>query len=660
MFNAPWPLARGVAGSGTGEQQELSRAEPPSPRTMPPSPVFPAADLLPAIPLTRTVSPRRKPVPSYLPDTTGSSPLDLSRAGSPDSRPPSRLSLGGFEALLARRAEEARSVGDEEGRVVWSPRADLGLDPGGVAAREARRRWDEQHLGSTIEQDVADFRPPHARSQAASPGRLAPFPPAEHVHVSPRGTRARVRQTTVEDLSEPPSPATASYPRTSSRAQSAWSSRHRRFVSVDDGADAYVRAQRAGPQLRRGSKRLSEVPSFAGDAHAGADEPYLSERARLDSIASTSAAAGSQRRPSTRIAGRLLSQPSTATSRSVLRRGDARFGGGSGKKTRAVSEGGDGSGDGSGDGGATGAGRFDVVVLDPRGEKEVAGAPGGGWECLKTETTCRPERMDWSRCDFAGRFPRLLYVRARVSRGRFAARWLTSVVAQLLYPLAVFAHVPATLFLDFALIYVLCQLALYPSIPSPTSRNIAVRALVSVPSIEPSTGWWVAVAVYSACTAAWFFGVLLYKEIGRDYYKRWKSGDRSVAIEKVYGGAACVVDLFDARLSLPCLGLTSADMPLRPQFVQSRVPALVQPLLLLLAHPPRAIRPLEHDCAGRRGNDLARRCHRICGMVPPELADRPARPAPRRPHRGRLPALQHDGVRHVDRHNRPRLVLLRR
>lgn len=59
-----------------------------------------------------------------------------------------------------------------------------------------------------------------------------------------------------------------------------------------------------------------------------------------------------------------------------------------------------------------------------------------------------------------------------------------------------------------------------------------------MPDIEPSTGWWVAVAVYAASTAAWFFGVLLWKELGRDYYSRWKSADRSVEIEKVYAGAA--------------------------------------------------------------------------------------------------------------------------
>ncbi|GAA5849594.1 hypothetical protein JCM9279_007281 [Rhodotorula babjevae] len=512
MFNAPvaLPLAPAGAGAGASEDPYAQRSSSPlseaSPQMsdfpIPPSHASPSGGLLPPIPTTRAISSRRKPAPLYLgPDGAVSSPVEFSRAGSPSSVDASRLSVGGFEALLARRAGEGRAVGNEdEGRVVWSPRADLGLDREGVEARETRRRWDEQRLPSTASQVAEQYRA--SQFQHPSPGRLAPFPPAEHVHVSPRGTRARVRQTTVEDLSEPPSPqATTS---ATPRSQSVWSSRHRRYVSVEDGADAYVRAQRAGPQLRRGSKRLSEVPSVGPLADDGELEQDRLEAARVVSAGSATAPA-SQRRPSTGIVGRLFPQPSVTSSKSVLRRGDARFGSSGARKTRARSEGG------------APRDRFEVVVLDPR-EKEspLAAAGDGDWERLRTETMCRPERMDWSMCDFAGRFPRLLY---------------------LFYPIIVFAHVPATLFLDFVLLYVLCQLARYPSVPSPTSRNIAARALVGVPDIEPSTGWWVAVAVYAASTAAWFFGVLLWKELGRDYYSRWKSGDRSVEIEKVYAGA---------------------------------------------------------------------------------------------------------------------------
>ncbi|KPV71534.1 uncharacterized protein RHOBADRAFT_50421 [Rhodotorula graminis WP1] len=509
MFNAPAAIVLG--GAGASEDQYALRPGPPSSETspqmsdfpVPPSHASPSSGLLPPIPMTRSTSSRRKPVPSYFgPGAAVASPAELSRVDSPTSGDPSRLSVGGFEALVARRANEGRAVeGDEEGRVVWSPRADLGLDREGVEAREMRRRWDEQRLVSAPAPSADVHRAPQFLHP--SPGRLAPFPPAEHVHVSPRGTRARVRQTTVEDLSsEPPSPQAANT--ATPRAQSVWSSRHRRYVSTEDGADAYVRAQRAGPQLRRGSKRLSEVPSVRALANDGEDEHGGGgEVARVVSVGSPTAPT-SQRRPSTGAVGRLFPQPSVTSTKSVLRRGDARFGSAA-RNSRARSEGG------------APRERFEVVVLDPREKESPDVAGDGDWERLRTETLCRPERMDWSMCDFAGRFPRLLF---------------------LLYPIAVFAHVPVTLFLDFVLLYVLCQLARYPSVPSPTSRNIAARALVGVPDIEPSTGWWVAVGVYGACTAAWFFGVLVWKELGRDYYSRWKSGDRSVEIEKVYAGAA--------------------------------------------------------------------------------------------------------------------------
>jgi len=419
MFNAPSILPLGVAGAGAGatEDQYALRAGPPSSETspqmsdfpIPPSHVGPGGALLPPIPMTRATSSRRKPVPSYPgPDADMSSPVDFSRAGSPASGDLSRLSVGGFEALLARRAGEGRALeGDEDGRVVWSPRADLGLDREGVEARETRRRWDEQRIPSTSSQVAEQYRA--SQFQHPSPGRLAPFPPAEHVHVSPRGTRARVRQTTVEDLSEPPSPQATSS--ATPRAQSVWSSRHRRFVSVEDGADAYVRAQRAGPQLRRGSKRLSEVPSVEAQADDVELEQDRLEAARVLSAGSASGPA-SQRRPSAGIVGRLFPQPSVTSSKSVLRRGDARFGSGA-RKTRARSEGG------------APRERFEVVVLDPREKESPLAAGDGDWERLRTETLCRPERMDWSMCDFAGRFPRLLYVRPSLSPSVF----LSSLIA---------------------------------------------------------------------------------------------------------------------------------------------------------------------------------------------------------------------------------------
>ncbi|BGP51182.1 hypothetical protein JCM10450v2_007111 [Rhodotorula kratochvilovae] len=512
MFNAPLPPLplEAAYDEGEGEDLHVSHLSPSSAETSPHTAAFPAppshayshGELLPPAPLSPSPrSPQRKPVPTYLPEIASSTPISLSRTASPspegDLRDGGRLSVGGFEALLARRAETGHGVEeDPDGHVVWSPRMQLGLDPEGVEAREARRRWDQQRLRAEVEeQELGDL----SASHPATPPRrtLAPHPPAEHILVSPRGTRARVRQLTVEDLS---SPAQGASPR-SPRSITGWlrghgPGAHRRFLSVDDGADADVRAVHAGPQLRRGSKRLSELSSVSASI-ADVDEKYRRE------AATPGGAEASQRRSPTG-SGRHASLHSTPSSRSVLRRGESRYGAG-GRKTRTRSE------------GKVAKDQFEVVVLDPRETEPIDLATDGDWERVRTETTCRPERMDWSMCDFEGGFPRLLH---------------------LLYPFAIFAHIPATLFLDYNLVYLLCQLARYPAVPSPTSRNIAMRALVDVPDIRASTGWWVAVATYAACTAAWFFGVFLWKELGREFFVRWKRGDRSVEIEKVYAGAA--------------------------------------------------------------------------------------------------------------------------
>ncbi|GAA6052932.1 hypothetical protein JCM3770_006740 [Rhodotorula araucariae] len=497
MFNSPLPPLPSEAARDEAQGEHL---HVPYPILVPASHTYSHGELhqpAPASPYPR--SPQRKPVPDYLPEVACSTPLSISPMASP-SPDGGRLSVGRFEALLARQADAGPALEDDEGGVVWSPRMQLGLDVDGVDAREARRRWDEQPRRAE-EQDLGVLRP----SPPSTPPRhkLAVHTPAEHIFVSPRGTRARIRQTSVQGLAPPTQAPSPHQPRSIVDWLRGNGTRgHGRLLSVDDDADADVRAVHAGPQLRRGSKRLSELSSCdvsendAYDTDAG-------ESARGAAAASDPTEASQRRSPTE--AGLHPSVHSSPSSRSVLRRGESRYGAG-GRKARSRPE------------DKVGNDQFEVVVLDPR-EKEAVHQPAADcdWQRLRTTITCRPERMDWSMCDFEGRFPRLVH---------------------LLYPFVVFAHIPATLFLDYNLLYILCQLALFPAVPSPTSRNIAMRALVDVPNIRPSTGWWVAVAIYASCTAAWFFGICLWKELGRECYARWKRSNRNVEIEKVYAGAA--------------------------------------------------------------------------------------------------------------------------
>ncbi|GAA5995328.1 uncharacterized protein JCM10292_005105 [Rhodotorula paludigena] len=553
MFNAPLPaLPSSMNPSDEGDLRRPS-TPPNAARTL----VFPSpphSGLLPALPASSPSlpaprsprSPRRKPVPQLL-DNIQLSPR--SAAPSPSPEPPAtpgRLSIGGFEALVESQrgapteggaeeqrrsrlsqlqADEANAFEDDGGRVVWSPRIHLGLDAEGVEAREERRRWDElhrRHEEAAQEQggqDLGDARRLASYLEPSTSGAVD-----EHTLVSPRGTRSRVRQITVDSLappavaSPPRSPRSPRTPPRSSlhRAEQALrsarsaKSRHTRMTSYEPAYlsddDAEVEEVQAGPRIRRGSKRLSELPSISltdtdddDERHQSARTAAAADGADQATDEDVSAARPARRRPSLFS---MLSSPVRSMRRPSSERRKPRF-------QRAVRT----------------APEVEVVVHDSsrdssssseaEREKSWLEPMDGDWERLRRETTCRPERMDWSMCDFQGWFPRFLH---------------------LLYPFAIFAHVPVTVFLDYNVLYLLCQLALYPSLPA--TRNIASRALVGVPDIEASTGWWVAVGVYATCTALWFFVVFLWKELGRDYFAHWSRGGQAVEIEKVYAGAA--------------------------------------------------------------------------------------------------------------------------
>lgn len=100
------------------------------------------------------------------------------------------------------------------------------------------------------------------------------------------------------------------------------------------------------------------------------------------------------------------------------------------------------------------------------------------------------------------------------------------------------AHYPATLFLDYNVIYTLVQIALSPSLPS-TSIRLATRAIVDIPTLRTSTAWWVAVGIYSACTFFWVVIIGLWLDLYLAFIKPWGTGGR-VPIGRVYRGASWV------------------------------------------------------------------------------------------------------------------------
>ncbi|GAA5979614.1 hypothetical protein JCM11641_007887 [Rhodosporidiobolus odoratus] len=495
--SAPTPITR-------------SFPSPPSPPLLTP-PVPPMGNSPPR-------SPRRKPVPPYLAEPR---PVSLIGVRTPSSHPSSaheaetqvvgytstaqsphhqhRLSISGFEALLyegkrvrmpvQQLREKEMEVEDPDGRIVWSPRIHLGLANEGVEAREERLNLDSERdgisllgtrflgerdlgqreglVGETEQQEDTTPRQGRRRSVAFDP-RTPPSAGQSH-------TQGQTQQ-------NPLGRETGSVRRflTPKSARS----KRSRTTSFDpqydeEGEDAEVCEREQGPVLRRGSKRLSDLPS------AGEEEEDEAE----DELDAKSAGNNRASRKFSRV---LRTKRSKEKQKSPM-------------EGRTLPE-------------------VEVIVHEPQHEPGTAseGEEGwekmsGDWEKVRKEATFRPERLNFSMVDYEGWFPRL---------------------SHLLYPFFIFAHIPVSLFLDYNLIYTLCQLALYPALPSTSLRNIATRSLVTTPDIQASTGWWVAVGVYSACTVVWFFGVTLWKEIGREYYARWGSGGKTVEIEKVYRGAA--------------------------------------------------------------------------------------------------------------------------
>lgn len=136
----------GFEESGVDLATFVEQEQPPSPA----APPVPLSPVLSNTASTRKNSSHRKPVPRYLPSVSPQQPLT-----------PGRLSIGGFEALLAkgekRGAEEAVSGEAEpdykrrmEESKPFSPRLGLGLDQGGVDARKQRQARDETRSGPAM------------------------------------------------------------------------------------------------------------------------------------------------------------------------------------------------------------------------------------------------------------------------------------------------------------------------------------------------------------------------------------------------------------------------------------------------------------------------------------------------------------------------------
>ncbi|SCZ92036.1 BZ3500_MvSof-1268-A1-R1_Chr5-3g08295 [Microbotryum saponariae] len=146
----------------------------------------------------------------------------------------------------------------------------------------------------------------------------------------------------------------------------------------------------------------------------------------------------------------------------------------------------------------------EVIVMPGSWENESIYAPEP-----QRELILHPMRIKMSALDYRNRLMRLVY---------------------LFYSLLIVFPIPATLFLDYNVIYALVQIALSPSLP--TASVLTRRDLVGVPTLRSSTPWWIATGLYAGCTMLWIFVVCIWLGFVRGYVRHWHRGD--VAITKVY------------------------------------------------------------------------------------------------------------------------------
>lgn len=81
-------------------------------------------------------------------------------------------------------------------------------------------------------------------------------------------------------------------------------------------------------------------------------------------------------------------------------------------------------------------------------------------------------------------------------------------------PILAYAHVPATIFLDYNAIYTLVQVALHPETDADGESRGGVRA-----------AWWIAMGVYAAMFVIWLFGIVVAYEALWCFVRHWRTSE---------------------------------------------------------------------------------------------------------------------------------------
>ncbi|KAL8287305.1 hypothetical protein RQP46_003757 [Phenoliferia psychrophenolica] len=167
-----------------------------------------------------------------------------------------------------------------------------------------------------------------------------------------------------------------------------------------------------------------------------------------------------------------------------------------------------------------------------RNEAQIVQMMNEKWEEREEEEMLDEEvlerrTMDLAQVRFVGWWPRLLHI---------------------LFPFYVVFHYPATLFLDYNVLYIVTQIALFPSLPSTTASlnssdfnffqtmerpSVVARDALPIPTLHLASAYWIALGLYGLCTLLWGTVVSLWWEIGHGYLNLWGVGGQR-RIKSVY------------------------------------------------------------------------------------------------------------------------------
>lgn len=97
------------------------------------------------------------------------------------------------------------------------------------------------------------------------------------------------------------------------------------------------------------------------------------------------------------------------------------------------------------------------------------------------------------------------------------------------------------MFLDYNIIFIVTQIAIYPTLPFSTTSigsfdisSSAVREALVVPTAHgPAAAYWASLGIYGTCSFIWVTIICVWMDLGSGYLGLWGLGGRS-RVQAIY------------------------------------------------------------------------------------------------------------------------------